>query len=53
MEKNNLKDAIVTSVNAEGKKELDKVSLIFIPSACYAYIVGENTLKQTKESYGL
>jgi len=53
MEKNTLNDAIVTSINAEGIKELEKVNLIFIPSACYAYIVGENTLKQTKVSYGL
>lgn len=53
MEKNNLTDAIVTSIDTEGKKELDKVNLIFIPSACYAYIVGENTLKQAKESFGL
>lgn len=53
LEKNNLTEAIVTSINAEGKKELDKVNLTFIPSACYAYIVGEKTLMQTKESYGL
>lgn len=53
MEKNTLNDAIVTSINAEGIKKLEKVNLIFIPSACYAYIVGENTLKQTRVSYGL
>lgn len=53
MEKNHLNDAIVTSIHGEGIKELENVNLVFIPSACYAYIVGENTLKQTKESYGL
>lgn len=53
MEKNNLTDAIVTSINGEGLKKLERVNLFFIPSACYAYIVGENTLKQIKESYGL
>ncbi|MBQ0079986.1 MAG: hypothetical protein KBS95_00340 [Alistipes sp.] len=53
MENNNLNDAIVTSINSEGIKKLEKVNLIFIPSACYAYIVGENTLKQVKKSYGL
>lgn len=25
----------------------------FIPSACYAYTVGENTLRQAKKSFGL
>lgn len=53
MDKNNLKEAIITSIKDEGINELERVNLIFIPSACYAYIVGENTIKQTKESYGL
>lgn len=53
MEKNNLVNAIVTSINYEGIKEMEKVSLVFIPAACYAYVVGENTIRQIKESYGL
>ena len=53
MEKNNLAHAIVTCMNYEGVKELKRVKLIFIPAACYAYVVGENTIRQTKESYGL
>ena len=53
MEKNKLNNAIVTSITTEGQKKLETLSLTFIPSACYAYIVGENTLKQTRESYGL
>ena len=53
MEKNKLEDAIVTSISSEGIKEMEKVNLIFIPSACYAYIVGENTIRQAKEQYGL
>jgi Holliday junction resolvase-like predicted endonuclease len=53
MEKNKLSNAIVTSVTTEGQKNLKMLSLTFIPSACYAYIVGGNTLKQTRESYGL
>lgn len=53
MEKNNLANAIVTSINNEGIKELEKAKLIFLPAACYAYVVGENTIRQTKESYGL
>ena len=53
MEKNNLSNAIVTSITIEGQKELKTLSLTFIPSGCSAYIVGENTQKQTRESYGL
>ena len=53
MGKNNLAHAIVTSMNYEGVKELERVKLIFIPAACYAYVVGENTIRQAKESYGL
>ena len=53
MENNKLEDAIVTSISSEGIKEMEKVNLIFIPSACYAYIVGENTIRQAKEQYGL
>ena len=53
MEKNNLANAIVTSIQNEGIKELERGKLIFIPAACYAYVVGENTIRQAKESYGL
>ena len=53
IEKNNLANAIVTSIQNEGIKELERVKLIFIPAACYAYVVGENTIRQAKESYGL
>lgn len=53
MEKNKLSNAIVTSITTEGQKKLEMLSLTFIPSACYAYIVGKNALKQTRESYGL
>ena len=53
MEKNGMKEAIVTSVSKEGVHQLENVDLTFTPSACYAYTVGENTLMQRKESYGL
>lgn len=53
MEKNKLESAIVTSISKSGRLELEKVKLQFIPVACYAYIVGENTIKNTKESFGL
>lgn len=53
MQKNNLQNAIVTSVSQSGVKEMDFGKLFFIPSACYAYTVGENTLRQTKQTFGL
>lgn len=53
MTKNGLTHAIVTSLSETGKKEMPYGCLQFMPSACYAYTVGENTLKATKESFGL
>ncbi len=45
--------AIVTTVSQFGAKELGGHKLQFMPTACYAYTVAENTIKQTKSSYGL
>ncbi len=53
MEKNLLKKALVTSISKAGVNETAFGKLLFIPSACYAYTVGENTLKQAKRSFGL
>lgn len=53
MEQNSMANAVVTSINETGQKELNGKKLHFIPVACYAYIVGENTLNQTKNKYGL
>ena len=53
MRTNQLTHAIVTSISETGKKEMPYGCLQFMPVACYAYTVGENTLKATKESYGL
>ena len=53
MRTNGLSHAIVTSISEEGKKEMSYGCLQFMPVACYAYTVGENTLKKTKESFGL
>lgn len=50
---NGLTHAIVTSITETGKKEMPYGILQFMPAACYAYTVGENTLKATKESFGL
>ncbi len=53
MERNQMDYALVTSINKTGSKRIDNITLQFIPAACYAYIVGENTINQTKSSYGL
>lgn len=53
MERNSLNNALVTSIKESGIKELNGKRLHFIPVACYAYTVGENTLNQAKSIYGL
>ena len=53
MEKNHLTQALVTSISQAGMKNMDFGKLHFIPCACYAYTVGENTLRQTRKSLGL
>jgi len=53
MKTNGLTRAIVTSISETGKKDLPYGCLQFMPVSCYAYTVGENTLKSTKKSYGL
>lgn len=52
MPKNGLKEAIVTTETVTVDKVMDSVVLHFMPVACYAYTVGENTLKHTQELYG-
>ena len=53
MEKNHMAHALVTSISQKGIKKMDFGKLLFIPCACYAYTVGENTLRQTRKSLGL
>ena len=53
MKTNGLTHAIVTSISETGKKDVPFGCLQFMPVACYAYTVGENTLKTTKMSFGL
>lgn len=53
MEHNALGTALVTSINMTGHKWVNGKKLNFIPAAVYAYTVGENTIHQTKTSYGL
>lgn len=53
MKTNGLSFALVTSISETGIKKMSYGSLQFMPAACYAYTVGENTLKKTRISYGL
>ncbi|GHV50550.1 ATPase [Bacteroidia bacterium] len=53
METNSLRHAIVTSIEKSGIKEMQTVSLHFIPSSVYAYIVGKNTLDNKQLSFGI
>ena len=46
MDKNHLLSAIVSSRTKYGTKNLENVSLTFIPSALYAYLLGYNTIEQ-------
>lgn len=53
MPKNGLEEAIVTSKTKTIDKQMEQVLLHFIPVACYAYTVGENTLKHVYDYAGL
>ncbi|WP_342088244.1 ATP-binding protein [Dyadobacter sp. OTU695] len=44
-EKNNLKSALVTTIDKEGSIEKNGITLNFVPSSIYAYVVGVNTLE--------
>jgi len=50
--KNGLKEALVTTETITTDKVMESVVLHFMPAACYAYTVGENTLRHTRERYG-
>ncbi|MBX2904804.1 MAG: ATP-binding protein [Taibaiella sp.] len=43
---NNLKTALVTTIDKEGTKNFGGINLIFVPAALYAYVVGNNSLIQ-------
>jgi predicted AAA+ superfamily ATPase len=45
---NNLNHPIVTTINKEGGKTVNKLNIQFIPSSTYAYTVGRNTLERKK-----
>jgi uncharacterized protein len=46
--KNNLKSALVTSIDKEGLIKIDDMELSFCSSAMYAYVIGVNTIEQKK-----
>ncbi|HEY4786908.1 MAG TPA: ATP-binding protein [Bacteroidales bacterium] len=48
LESNGLSQAIVTTIDKSGDRQLDKVLLRFIPAALYAFVVGKNMLKYKK-----
>lgn len=53
METNGLTQALVTTQTMSGLVSLPWGNLQFMPTACYAYIVGRNTLFRTKAGMGL
>lgn len=53
MTKNKLTQALVTTKNIQTQKQMQCGMLQFMPVACYAYLVGENTLYHTQLHYGL
>ena len=53
IEKNKLPGALVTTITQAGVKKMPFGELLFLPTASYAYIVGANTINQTRSSFGL
>lgn len=47
---NKLKNALVTTIDVEGTKEVDDIEVKFIPAATYAYTIGMNTLNKTENN---
>lgn len=50
---NGLTQALVTTMTQSGLTTTDWGNLQFMPTACYAYIVGKNTLNRTKDMVGM
>jgi predicted AAA+ superfamily ATPase len=46
---NNLQNALVTTIDKEGTKEIDNLKLKYIPASVYAYTVGKNTILQKQK----
>ncbi len=48
-----ISNALLTTIDIMDKKELEWGTIQYLPVACYAYTVGENTIRHTKEKVGL
>jgi hypothetical protein len=46
---NNLRSALVTTLDKSGSMNMKEMKLHFIPSALYAYAVGKNTIMQKQK----
>ncbi|MDO5664002.1 MAG: ATP-binding protein [Bacteroidia bacterium] len=46
MDNNKLNTAVVTSIDKQGIREMERVNLFFMPTALYSYIVGYNTINE-------
>ena len=51
LKNNKLPTALVTTTSKYIYKSLSSVGIQFIPAALYAYIVGDNTIKQHKSAF--
>lgn len=49
VDNNKLGSAVVTSIDKQGIKKMERVDLFFIPTALYSYIVGYNTITEMFE----
>lgn len=43
---NKLNSALVTTIDKSGSKEIDKITIHYMPSSLYAYTIGKNTISQ-------
>jgi uncharacterized protein len=43
---NNLKNALVTTIDIQGSKTIDDINLTYIPAAIYAYTIGRNSIEK-------
>jgi predicted AAA+ superfamily ATPase len=48
---NDFKNALVTSIDEQGVREISDLQFTFVPSSLYAYNIGENTLKMKSTAY--
>jgi uncharacterized protein len=49
---NGLDSPLVTTIDKDGEKTLDEMSIRFFPAASYAYTIGRNTLKMKGSGFG-